>query len=224
MFKRLYQIVAWLALANLFAVAGLVGYLVASGRLDAERVDQIAMVLRGEFPEPQTAETQPAMAEAPPQTSREELKELQARKRFYELIAERQQRELADRSALNQSIQMDVNRQLENIEAKEQEFEQNKKETTELLAEDGFKESLEIFSSMDPKLAKEVLMDRKDADVVRVFMEMDEIRRKKIINTCKTAEEQDWISRVLTQMVALDKVVPDEDEQVATAGPGATAQ
>ena len=55
MLKRFYHLLALLAMINLFAVVGLVAYLFTSGRLNAQRIDQIAVVLRGEFPASQPA-------------------------------------------------------------------------------------------------------------------------------------------------------------------------
>ena len=45
MVKKLFHGVAMLALINLFAVVGMVGYLFASGRLNEERINQIGKVL-----------------------------------------------------------------------------------------------------------------------------------------------------------------------------------
>jgi len=203
--RRLYHVLAWLALANLFAAGGLVGYLLASGRLNAERVEQIAIVLRGDFPKPEVAASRPADEQQPPETSREELARLEAQRRFYGMISERRQRELDDRRNLNQVIQLDVNRQLEQIREKEQEFNDHKRQTEQALEQSGFQQALDMYSEMDPKLAKDVLLTKKDADVVQIFTQMDSIRRKKIVNSCKTPEEKAWIARVLTQISILDE-------------------
>jgi hypothetical protein len=223
MFKRLYQMLAWLAVANLFAAGGLVGYLVATGKLNHERVEQIAMVLRGDVPKSQVVTSQPAVVKQDaPETSRDELARLEAKKRFYELISERQQRDIDDRSSLNQSIQMDVNRQLEQVQAKEKEFQEVRRKTQESVAQDGFQQSLDMYSDMEPKLAKDVLMTRKDADVVQLFTKMDSNRRKKIINICKTPEETAWVARIMTQIGAMDaqQAVPVKGAGAQTSGGG----
>jgi len=122
---------------------------------------------------------------------------------------------------------MDVDRQLEQVQAKAKEFEQVKKETQQAMSQDGFQQTLDIYSDMEPKLAKDVLMGRKEVDVVQVFMKLDANRRKKIINACKTPEETAWVSRVLAQMLALDAQVPAAAQPkgpVAAAGKSAAAQ
>lgn len=218
MLKRIYHLLAWLAMINLFAVAGLLAYLFGSGRLNAERMDQVAMVLRGEFPKPEAAATQPARTDAVPQTSRDQMAALEARKRFFTLISERHQRELEDRRALNQSIQMDVMRQLEQIETRRQEFQQEKKKVEDEMAETGFQQVLDMYASMEPKLAKDILITKKDADVVRLFMKMDAGRRTKIVNTCKTEQEKQWVSRVMARMREQDITAGGQAPAAGVAG------
>lgn len=220
MLKRLAHAIAWLALAHLFAVGGLIGYLFASGRLNGERVEQIAMVLRGEFPKPEAVTTRPAEVEEMPQTSQKELAELEARRRLYTLVSERHQREIEDRKSLNQAIQFDVNRQLERIQEEQEEFQKEKRQTQQALEQTGFQHALEIYSDMDPKLAKDVLITKQDPEVVQFFINMDPMKRKKIVNTCKSEEEKAWVGRILTQINKLDELRLSAGDEPATPGAG----
>jgi flagellar motility protein MotE (MotC chaperone) len=218
MLKRVAHAIAWLALAHLFAVGGLVAYLFASGRLNSERVEQIATVLRGEFPKPQVVASRPAEHQQKPQTSREELAQLESRKRLQTLISERHQREIDDRNSLNQSIQFDINRQLERIEEQKEEFQKEKRQTQEALEQTGFQHALDIYSEMDPKLAKDVLISKRDPDVVQIFVSMDPGKRKKIVNACKTPEEKAWVGRILTHIGKLDELHMNALGDDGTAG------
>ena len=202
--KRLYHMIALLALINLFAIGGLVGFLFATGKLNAERVHQIATVLHGQSPQPSAATTQPVQPEPPPQRSREEIARIQAQKEYYTLIAGRYQRELEDRRALNQAIQHDVLLKLEQIEAKQKTFRQDRQKVLDQTQQDGFQQVLDMYSSMTPKLARDLMRSgMKDPDVVRLLMAMDENARKNIINACKTDEERLWIGRILNQIQKL---------------------
>jgi flagellar motility protein MotE (MotC chaperone) len=228
MLKRLYHVLAWLAVANLFAVGGLVGYLFASGKLNAERVNQIAVVLRGEFPKPQVQTTRPAVEDEKPQTSREELARLEARKRYYELISDRHRRDLDDRNSLGQTIQMDVDRHLEQIQTKEQEITKQTQQVRQAAERGGFQQTLEIYSDMEPKLARDTLKGIKDADAAQVLLQMDSGRRKKIFNACKTPEEKAWLSRMMLAMRGLDVAQPaaatvDAGKAGAASGAGPEA-
>lgn len=201
MLKRFYHILALLALVNLFAVTGLLVYLFASGRLNAERVDQIGEVLRGEYPVSQVACTQPADERAIPQRSRQEIAAVRGQRERIQLVSERLKRESADRKTLDQSVQLQVLRQLEEIESKKKLFEQQKQAFLTQKEQEGFTQALEMYSSINPKLAKDLLKTReKDVDVVRLLMRMESSRRKKIVNACKTPEEKFWIGRILTQV------------------------
>jgi len=206
MLKRFYHALALLALVNLFAVAGLMGYLFASGRLNAERMDQIGEVLRGEYPLAEVAASRPADEKVVPQRSREEIAALRDQRERVQLVSERLKCESADRETLDQSVQLQVLRRLEEIEKKNKLFEQQKKAFETQNEQEGFSQALEMYSSMTPKLAKDLLKSReKNADVVRILMKMEPGRRKKIVNVCKTAEEKLWIGRILIQIERQDK-------------------
>lgn len=207
MLKKLYHGVALIALVNLFAVGGLVGYLLATGRLNTERVDQIGRVLRGEFPKKEeVASTQPAATQPVPQQSRAEIADLQAKRELYRLVSERLENEVTQRQALNDSVQLEVLRRLEEIEKKNQRFEEQKKEFRKQSEQEGFAQALEMYSAMDPKLAKDLLKTKeKDADVVQLLMQMDPNRRAKIVNACKSSADRVWIRRILDQIQLKDK-------------------
>jgi len=199
--------VALLALINLFAVVGMVGYLLASGRLNTERVDQIGKVLRGEYPKKEeVASTQPAATQPVPQQSRAEIADLQAKRELYRLVGERLENEVAQRQALNDSVQLEVLRRLEEIEKKNQRFVEQKKEFSKQSQQEGFAQALEMYSAIEPKLAKDLLKTKeKDADVVQLLMQMDPNRRTKIVNACKSSVDRVWIRRILDQIQVKDK-------------------
>ncbi len=202
MLKKLYHGLAMLALINLFAVVGLVGYLFVSGRLNEERLNQIGEVLRGEYPaDREVATTQPVATRPAPQESQVEIADDQAKRELYRLQAEWLKNEVSQRQALNESVQFDVVRRLEEIEKRNRRFEQEKKEFEKKSEQEGFTEVLEMYSTMDPKLAKDLLKTKeKDADVVQLLMRMEPNRRTKILNACKSAEDRVWIRRILDQI------------------------
>lgn len=220
--KRLYHMLALLALVHMFALAGLVGFLVATGRVDGQKVERVARVLRGEWPEPASASTQPAEAQTAPEASHEEIARTRARKEYYELLAERHKRELEDRQSLDRQIHLETIRLLESIEAKEKAFKEQQarvlKETQQL----GFERQLEVLSRIDAERAKDLLRkDTKEADVVQLLMRMDENRVSKIVNACETEEERLWIGRILNQIGTYkNQSADDVDGSKAATKPG----
>lgn len=201
MFKRLYHILALLAMINLFTVAGLVGFLITTGRLNAERADQIGAVLRGEWPESTAPTTQPAAASAAPEASGAEIARLQARKQYYDLLAERHKREIEDRQTLGKEIQLETIRLLDLIERKEKAFKEQKQQLQQESAQIGQERQLEVFSKIEPEQAKQLLRSQmKEPDAVRLMLQMDASRVSKIVNACETPEEKLWIGRILNQI------------------------
>jgi flagellar motility protein MotE (MotC chaperone) len=208
MLKRFYQLLALIALVNLFAVVGLAAYLFGSGRLNAERVDQIAGVLRGEYPATDAAAptSQPAEADGARERSEVEIAQRAAKQEYYELISSRHRQEIDDRRALNEQLRFDTLKTLERIEADQSAFEEQRGTT---LAEDereGLQKELELFSKMDPSLAKDLLRRRKDADAVRILAGMDTNRARKIIDACgKKEDDKDWVGRIVEQIPVLEQ-------------------
>ncbi|NLE61374.1 MAG: hypothetical protein GX616_23745 [Planctomycetes bacterium] len=203
MLKRFYHLLALLAMINLFAVAGLIGYLFASGRLNAERVEQMAVVLRGEFPasQPAAAATQPAERDEKPQGSGEEIAEHREKKELLALQDSRRVRELRDRDLLDKRIQLETRQLLEKLERKENELRQQKQVLEKEGEQAGFERQLDLLSKTEPKLAMQLLKNQiKEPDAVQLLMKMDENRVKAIINACKKEDDKAWIGRILNQI------------------------
>ena len=64
----------------------------------------------------------------------------------------------------------------------------------------GWQRELELMGTMKAKLAKSLLKEKPDAEVVKVLMELDIRKAKKIVEQCKTSEERQWIGRILGQL------------------------
>jgi hypothetical protein len=208
--KRLYHILCLMALIGVFTLGGFIGFLFATGRLNAQRIDQIAMVLRGESPQQAVAASRPATQPTPPapQPSRAEIARLQAQKEYFELAGERLKAEAEQRRMLNERIRLDLTRQLEENQTRRQETPEEKKRPLARPAnpeeETGLDKELEIFGSMDPKLARDLLMKRKEPDAIQLLMRLEPVRVKKIVDACKTEDERNWIGRILNQIHNMD--------------------
>lgn len=201
--KRFYHMLALLAMINLFAIGGLVAYMFASGRLSAERVEQIAVVLRGEFPtsQPSVAASQPAASETETQGSGQEIARRQEENELLALVKSRRTRELRDRDVLDQRIQLETRQLLEKLEKKEKELQQQKQVLSDEGEQAGFDKQITLLSKADPKLALQIMKTQlKEPDAVQLMMRMDENRVKGIINACKTVDDKAWIGRILNQI------------------------
>jgi len=198
--RRIVQAISVFAVTQLVVIGGLIAWLVATGRLNAERADRIARVLRGEWPEPPVSTTQPVEQKSVPETAGSHFARDRDQEELYSLLVQRQIRELEDRLRLNQMIQLDVTRKLEEIDRSRQALQNTHTGKTQQPAPGGFSKELEVFSTIEATRARKLLMGRKEPDAVRLLMEMDPGRVRKIIDTCKTNEEMDWARRILAQL------------------------
>jgi len=220
--KRLYHMLSLLALTHLFALSGLVAYLFATGRLNEKRIEQLAEVLRGEYPEPAPA-TQPAEEPDLPVPSAGEIERMQARAEYRDLVAARRNDEKEDRNILEERTWLELKRLQAELEDKIKSFNKQKETFTGDLNQKGFDNVLETLSSIEPEKARDLLMKHggfKDADVVRIMMAMDPFRDKKIVNACQTPEELAWMGSIQRQIYELNEKSTDgvDGPEVATSG------
>jgi hypothetical protein len=218
MMKRLFNILVLVALINFFTLIGFVSYLFASGRLNEQRINQMAMVLRGEYDEEEAPAMQPAKKADAPIRSAEEIALAKESERYNELMGERRIREIEDRRRLGEDTRMEVDRLLREVTEQEKRVSEQLEAVREEKMLAGFEKQLEYFSKMDPKRAKHLMMkEMKEADVVQLLMAMDESRVPKIIDTCKTDEELSWIGRILTQIGQMQELATGVDGPTAPA-------
>jgi hypothetical protein len=217
--KSLYQVISILAIANLVCLIGLVIFLAATGRLDAERVDQIAAVLRGEPPVPTASTTQPTTQPVEAETAETRLAQAREETDLAFRVLERKRREVADRQRLAEALMMDVVRRQETLSEDQSAFQEQQRKIEEQRLQEGFVKELELLTSVKPKVRKDMLVAKSDVDAVRLMMEMDERAGKQVIEACKTPAEKAWISRILhliqTQQENTTSVEPEAGEQDA---------
>ncbi|MHC4445591.1 MAG: hypothetical protein ACYTF1_14565 [Planctomycetota bacterium] len=217
--KQIYHTVALVGSITFFSVAGLLGYLLAAGKLNGERIDQMAMVLRGEFPTDRLAVAAP---EAPKPSVQPSFADRQAMKEYYLLCSERNKRELADSRALNQSIRLQIDRLMQELKDQQQQFEREKEAFYSARKQAGFDKTLEMISSIDPVKARNILMQKdkfEQGQVVQLMMAMSERKAKKIINACRSPEEVTWAGKILAEIHNLNNQSPagGEDRSAGSA-------
>jgi len=195
--KRIYTVVAILAIVNLLVMVVLIGVAWASGRLSAERVEQFAMVLRGELDEEQAPATQPAATQPAPQAASEKIRHDEE---LEEILARRfdwHRRELENLVSLMDAARLEQLQQREALQQEMAQYEQARQAWLEQEQRDGFKRSLEYLETVDPKIAKSLLQQKKDADAAQFLSAMNSRKGRDIIEECTTPEDREWIGRVL---------------------------
>lgn len=216
--KTLVQLISVLAVAHLLVLAGLLGFLFGTDRLNAERIEQIASVLRGEFPTEATAD---AIATTQPAEKEQAETKLARAKEESDLIRrqfERQVRETQDRQHLVEAMMLEVTRRQESLSEEQTLFAEQQRKIREQRSQSGFRKELELLETSKPKMRRDLLRAKSEPDAVRLMMEMETRAGKQVINACKTPDEKAWIGRILHQIETLNdrNAAPaDKDEQEA---------
>jgi hypothetical protein len=210
--KRLWDLLVLTLALNFLALAGGLGYLYQTGRLDRGRVGKVKEVLFPPTTQP-AATTQPA-GEAP--TSSQQLDALLAqhaglpagqqvdfiRQTFDAQMAEldRRTRELAD---LKTQIDM-ANAKLATdraaLDADRKRLTDEQAQAKKLAADQGFQDSLTLYSSMPARQVKSIFMTLNDDAVLQYLQAMDAGTAGKIIKEFKTPDELDRVQRILERM------------------------
>lgn len=221
MLQRLYHALAILAIAHLVAIAGIAVHLVVSGRLDAQKAEMVAQILRGE---PLAAATQPAASQPAPETEAAQqaivLPQTEQDRQLLQALLERERAEIRYREELAEREKLALMREREELEKLRARIEAERRAREATSQAEGFTKELEVLSSVKAKQRKLLLMQKEDAEVVRLLKAMDPRLAKQVIEACKTPEEMAWISRILAQFEGSASSQPAAEASAAdTASP-----
>lgn len=210
--KKLYHVVALVALLGVVPLAATAAILATSGRLTGQKLEQIAAVLREDGTDEATdAEDQPAEAAEPAESSVAAEPELDPRTEA-ELLhreAQRVRTELDQRLAMVNRVLLDVQQQRKEFEEQQQMAARALQQREESMTTEGFQKQLEYLMSLSPKVALDHLLAAPDpADAARMLVAMDTRQGKKIIESARTGDQQEQMRVIMQKMreVAPDRV------------------
>lgn len=206
--KTLIPLVSALAIANLLALIGAVGFLFGTGRLNADRVERITEIILGEDEE-KTEDVAPEIAQ-PEEKEQAQVKLARAREQsdLIRRLFERQERETRDRQRLVDAMMLDVTRRQEELAEEQELFDEQQRNLREERLQSGFRKELELLETTKPKMRRDLLRAKNDADAVKLMMEMDTRAGKQVIDVCKSPQEKVWISRILYEIERLNEPRP----------------
>ena len=214
--KRAYGAVALFSVLNLLGLGGLVGWLVGSETLDADRARAIVAVLQGaEVAEPVDETSTPqaeAEAEAQPVAEFATDAEDEARSRLAIMHreAERIKEELRQQLALANSIMLRVQAERD---AYRQERDLDKRQDDAVARRrksEGFLKQVAILRGLKPKTSAEFILGMSDtADAAELLLAMDTRDAKKIIEAARGPEQMAQMREVLERMQGTE---PDRPE------------
>ncbi|MCP4248220.1 MAG: hypothetical protein GY778_14335 [bacterium] len=198
--KKAYQVAALLAVAHLLGLGGVIGYLVATGKLTGERVQQMAEVLRG-GPQAAAAEpVDPGDPNAAPAQPDSPVGRTQSNEELGRYVADRRRAELDQQAATIRDYRLEVTREREAFRREVAEWEDQWKRRQDQEQSEGFKKDLEIFSALKAKDAVHYLLQNSVEEVARMLQQMEPRKAKKIIEAAKTPAARKKMSEVLQAM------------------------
>jgi len=211
--KFINAIVITLAI-NFLALAGGVGRLVQSHKLDRERVQAIKLIL---FPKPveEKPTTQPAaidpttqptlrleelLAKESGRPATEQVQFIQDAFQAQQLQLERRMLELKNLERQVENAKQQAAKDRAALEADRKALEARQTEAARLASDKGFKNSLERYLAMPPKQVKSIFMTLDDATVTNYLQAMDDRSAAKIIREFKDPDEMTRIQKIMERM------------------------
>ncbi len=200
-----YSGLALFALIHLFILLGIAGYAYATGRIDRAKIEKISAIIRDDQPEgvDSVADGSDVTPEtdSQPESSEDSIKEAMKRD---EMEGLQRERALADIRNLN----MLVNRRMLKLQRDQEAYDRrvirqnlqvNKRRENEENA--ARQETIKTIGSLNPKKARDFLMNSPQADAVKILLTLPDRKRRGILEACKTPDQTRWRDEVLSAML-----------------------
>ncbi|HUU83401.1 MAG TPA: hypothetical protein VM243_07855 [Phycisphaerae bacterium] len=213
--KKAFRLVALLALLNVLAAGAGLAYLVGSGRLTAERVEQIATVLRGEWPAPQTAQAQEIAPVEPPAKSAEAIENEQTTEQITRHMIDRRMAELEQQAATARAALLKVTREREAHQREKDEFAAQRRQRDTQERSEGFRKDLALLGSLNAKVAVDYLLQKPPEDAAQMLLQMETRKAKRIIEAAKTTAQKKKMGQIYQ---LLSEMAPADSELLAGNG------
>ncbi len=209
MLSKLYNLLAVLSMAALLSLGSLVGYLVAFGKLDRTKAQQIVKLIRGDLEIPETQEqdqtqqaatSQPAAAGA---SSAEAIAQQRRLARLHRAALDRAQRDLAARRELLDQVLADLITRQEQFEREKDEWVKRQQALLAKARDEGFARELAYIAKLSPKLGKDHLMRTYREDpttAVRILNALSPSVGQRILDQFRSPEELQVLHDLLARL------------------------
>jgi hypothetical protein len=210
MFRKIVNILGMLCLVLVLGAGGTAGYLAAKGTLSSRSLKTAMAAITVKASE--SAGTQPAAgSEAKAATSQprspaaehraageNDLEDLQADNEAASGgRLEMMRRQLANEQALQEAVRVKLQRDQEQFEQERKLWAATRQKEMASNQQGGVQKELDYLSSIKPAQALALLRTKSDDQASRILMAMETRKGKKIIELCKTADDKDWVKRIL---------------------------
>lgn len=203
-FRRAFDIAAILAMIHLAVLVGLGGYLVSTGMLSRELLQQIVMLVRGEDPivdEVNDKDNADQEISGDKDEGETAFDTSQANMEILQLEANRIKTELDQRLALNNSILLRAMTEREAFKKERKSAQKQDRVDSQKREQVGFRKQLAIYESLSPKIAVQHLLDLDDIDEsARILLEIGTRKAKKIVEAAKTVVQMNKMKEILKRV------------------------
>jgi flagellar motility protein MotE (MotC chaperone) len=222
--KKLFTVLSLTLALNFLAVAGGVGYLYGTKKLDKDKIHAIKEIVFPP-PAPEVAATQPTTqpAEPGPMMKLEEMlaahaglpaaEQVQMLQRTFDF----RMTQLDEREKQVNALQDLVKNAESRLIAERKDFDQKRtaldsraEDEARLASDKGFQESLQLYGTMQPKQVKNVFANLPDDVVVRYLRAMEPRKQGKILSEFKTPAELQRVKALMEQVRSAEPVAPAE--------------
>jgi flagellar motility protein MotE (MotC chaperone) len=219
--KKLWNVLVLTLAVNFLALAGAVGYLYQSKKLDKEKVHAIREMI---FPTtaPSAATTQPSddpttrptlsleevLAAHAGLPAAEQVQALQKTADFRIAEMERRHRELIALQDLVNNAEARLKSEREAFEKQRSALETREQEAARLASDKGFQDALKLYRTMKPKQIKEVFVGLPDDVVVRYLRAMEPRVASKVLKEFTTPAEVQRVQVLMEQVRAAEAAAP----------------
>ncbi len=208
-----YSALALFALIHLLMLLGVVGYAYQTGRLDRAKIEQISAIIRGEPPEGSEAVADGAdvtpEADGQAESSEDLIKQAMKRDEMERLQRERALADLRNLDLLVNRRMLKLQRDQETHDqrvTRQNEQVNKRRESEENAARQA---TIKTIGGLDPKKARDFLINLPEADAVRILLTLPERKRKGILEACKTPEQTRWRDKILSAMLTQPADAPE---------------
>ena len=212
--KKLFTVLLLTLSLNFLVVAGGVGWLAQTKKLNKESIAKIKEIL---FPPPveEVPATQPVaidpttqptlrleelLAKKSGQTATEQVQFIQQAFDSQSAVLDRRQRELLDQQGTIARAKAQLAKDREEVERQRQDLSDKQAQATKLADDKGFQDSLALYNTMPGKQVKTIFMTLDDATIQQYLQAMNPRNAGKIVKEFKSPEETARIQKVLERM------------------------
>lgn len=205
MLTRLYNLLAMIAIATMLASGGFVGFLFGSGRLSGAKLQTVAAALRGELVRPpeQTGAADAQATSQPTSQPAGDARENRGRDFLAAQVLERAKRDVEARQRLLDQTLQNLLTERERLTEQQTVVSEGNKKRAAADVDSGSKREVEFVAGLAPAQAKEHILrlwKKQPAEAVRLFMQLDVGKGKRILAQMKTPEELEMMSQLLEQL------------------------